>query len=219
MMDVQESKKRKVAKDELSCVSISDEQLLGYFMPKESAAYFLGEYGGLYEVVMNTSEAELQAARGIGLKNMQKIRFLRMLIQRLGQNGQKKVASFSSSNDVFCAMSDLQYLKQEQFHVLLLNAKNGLLGRKLVSQGTVNYAPITPREAFHSAIRSMAASVIFVHNHPSGDCQPSKEDIEVTKHLMASGDLLGIPILDHVIIGSGKYYSFADKGVLPNRAM
>jgi len=83
-----------------------------------------------------------------------------------------------------------------------------------VCPGCLNYSPVHPREAYKSALLASATSVIFVHSHPSGDPEPSESDREITKQLKKAGDLLCINVLDHVIIGKGKYYSFMDKGEL-----
>lgn len=107
-------------------------------------------------------------------------------------------------------MSDLEY---EQFHVVLLNAKNHVLGVELISQGTLTASLVHPREIFKPAIRQNAHAVILAHNHPSGDPTPSREDREVTQRLIAVGKLLGIEVLDHLVIGHGRYTSFRERGL------
>lgn len=108
----------------------------------------------------------------------------------------------------------LRDLKQEQFIVVMLNNKKQYLGDKVITQGTLDSSPVHPREVFHSAIRESAASVVIVHNHPSGDPTASKEDIEITRHLMDAGELVGIPVLDHVIIADEKYTSIMEQGLI-----
>jgi len=93
---------------------------------------------------------------------------------------------------------------------LLLDTKNRIIAEELVSVGILDASIIHPREVFKSAIKASSNSVILVHNHPSGDCTPSKEDEEVTKILENAGDLLGINVLDHIIIGKDNYYSFKE---------
>jgi len=83
-----------------------------------------------------------------------------------------------------------------------------------VSEGSLNQSIVHPREVFAPAVRESAAAVIFVHNHPSGDPSPSREDREITRRLKEAGELLGIRVLDHVIVGDGSYYSFTESGVL-----
>ncbi|MEQ8821589.1 MAG: DNA repair protein RadC [Sumerlaeia bacterium] len=105
--------------------------------------------------------------------------------------------------------------RQEEFHAVLLNTKNEVLRTVLVTRGTLNQSLVHPREAFTEAIRDAAYAVIFVHNHPSGDPAPSRDDHTVTKRLVEVGDLMGVKVLDHVIIGTnGRFFSFADEGVL-----
>ena len=92
--------------------------------------------------------------------------------------------------------------------------KNRLLIKAEVSKGTLSGSLAHPREVFHVAIRNMAAAIILLHNHPSGDPAPSPEDRKVTLQISEAGKLLGIPLLDHIIIGNGRYYSFKDAGAL-----
>lgn len=99
-----------------------------------------------------------------------------------------------------------------------LDAKNKVIGVDMVSQGTLDSFPVYPREVYKPAILNSAASVIFVHAHPSGDSGPSNSDREITGMLKEAGKLMGIEVIDHVIIGNGSYYSFADRGELQIRA-
>lgn len=108
----------------------------------------------------------------------------------------------------------LRDLKQEQFIVVLLDNKKRFLDDLVITQGTLSSSPVHPREVFNAAIRGSAASVVVVHNHPSGDPQPSREDIHVTQQLMKVGDLVGIPVLDHIIIADDQYVSMLEQGLL-----
>ena len=104
---------------------------------------------------------------------------------------------------------------REHFVIILLNQKNRVLGVSTISIGSLTASIVHPREVYKSAILSNAASIICGHNHPSTDCQPSREDRAITTRLAECGKLLGIPLLDHVIIGGdGRYFSFADEGLL-----
>ena len=103
---------------------------------------------------------------------------------------------------------------KEKFYSVLLDTKNKVIGVDMVSQGSLESAPVAPREVYKAALLASAASVIFIHSHPSGDPEPSFSDIELTRQLKQVGQLMGIQVLDHVIIGRGKFYSFADKGEL-----
>src|SRR5262244_2104556 len=104
---------------------------------------------------------------------------------------------------------------REHFVIILLNQKNRVLGVSTISIGSLTASIVHPREVYKSAILSNAASIICGHNHPSTDCQPSKEDRAITTRLVEAGKLLGVNVLDHVIIGGeGRYFSFADEGLL-----
>ena len=102
-------------------------------------------------------------------------------------------------------------LKQEHFYAFYLNSKKELIEKKLLFIGTINKSIVHPREIFKEAYRLSASSIICVHNHPSGDVVPSLEDIELTKALVEIGNLNGIPVVDHLIIGNNNYYSFYEK--------
>lgn len=108
----------------------------------------------------------------------------------------------------------IQILRQESFYCVYLNSKNWLLKSLLISTGGLNTNIVEPREIFRGAISENAAAIIFVHNHPSGDPTPSKEDIEFTKKLMSAGNIMGIKVLDHVIIGDGKWLSLKEKNFI-----
>jgi DNA repair protein RadC len=104
--------------------------------------------------------------------------------------------------------------KKEVFLTLLLDSKNRILREIQVSEGSLNTSIVHPREVFQPVIRESAAAVLFVHNHPSGDPAPSREDLELTSRLRDAGALMGVRVLDHIIIGSGRYVSLADRGLL-----
>lgn len=109
-------------------------------------------------------------------------------------------------------MNDMRFLTQEHFVCLYLNTKNQVIHRQTIFIGSLNASIVHPREVYKEAVRRSAASVICVHNHPSGDPTPSREDIEVTKRLAESGKIVGIELLDHLIIGENKYVSLKEKG-------
>ena len=107
-------------------------------------------------------------------------------------------------------MPKLQYLQHEEMVVALLNARNEVIGSRVVSRGTLTCSSVDPREVYAYAITNHAASIIIAHNHPSGDPQPSSEDIALTKIMEATGKIIRIPMVDHIIIGHGAYYSFQE---------
>ncbi|WP_456274910.1 RadC family protein [Bacillus sp. AK031] len=111
-------------------------------------------------------------------------------------------------------MNDMRFLSQEHFVCLYLNTKNQVLHKQTIFIGSLNASIVHPREVFKEAFRRSAASIICIHNHPSGDPTPSREDIEVTKRLAECGKIIGIEVLDHLIIGEKKYVSLKEKGYL-----
>lgn len=120
---------------------------------------------------------------------------------------------YTSSSQVFDTFSFLQQETKEYFLALHLDGKNRVICVDMVSSGSLNQSIVHPRETFKTALLSSAAAIILMHNHPTGDPTPSPEDIEVTRRLREAGELLGIRILDHIIIGS-TYYSFTERGNL-----
>ncbi len=108
----------------------------------------------------------------------------------------------------------LRDLRQEEFHVLLLNTQNAVIREVMVTRGILDASVVHPREVFAPALTEAAAAVILVHNHPSGDPTPSPADREITRQLVDAGRLLGIPVRDHVVVGNGRFASFLDMGLL-----
>lgn len=118
-----------------------------------------------------------------------------------------------SSAEVYAAYYPLlRDLRHEVFYLLLLDAKHTVIKDAIVSKGSLTASLVHPREVFTTAVRESAAAVLCLHNHPSGDPTPSQEDRLLTTRLQEAGELLGIPLLDHLIIGDGRYVSFADQG-------
>jgi DNA repair protein RadC len=123
-------------------------------------------------------------------------------------------ARVSNPGDVYAFMSDLKNSDRERFYSLLLDSRNAIVNCEEVSSGSVNQAQVHPREVFKSALLSSCASVILVHNHPSGIPDPSLDDERMTKRLSECGSILGIEVLDSIIIGEESYYSFKEAGML-----
>lgn len=109
-------------------------------------------------------------------------------------------------------MEEMRHLDRENFRAMLLNTRNQVIAIESVSVGNLNSCTVHPREVFKNAVKKSAASIILVHNHPSGDPAPSQEDIQLTKHLIEAGSILGIQILDHIIIGDGRFASLKARG-------
>lgn len=121
---------------------------------------------------------------------------------------------FKKPEDVYELMYDLQLEAKEHFIALHLDGKNQIICIDRVSTGSLNQSVVHPREVFKGALLSSAAALILVHNHPSGDPDPSRDDIEITRRLHEAGDLVGIKVLDHIIVGERRFTSFVEKGLL-----
>lgn len=161
------------------------------------------------------SVSDLSQVKGIGQAKIAQIKAAFELGKRLMRESADGKPVFSSSRFVYAYFSPiLKNLKKENLFCALLDAKNRLMREVRVSEGTLTNSPMHPREAFREAIRESAASVIFVHNHPSGDPEPSKDDIAVTERLRDCGRIIGIAVLDHLIVGDGRYVSLKEKGLL-----
>jgi DNA repair protein RadC len=202
--------------------SVSDAQLLAIILRTGGggkgvlalAMELLDRFEGLREID-GASMADLSSVKGIGTAKIAQLKAAFALGKRLMSESPEGNAAFSSSRAVHSYFAPrFKNLKKEVFLSLLLDAKNKLIREVKVSEGTLTNSLIHPREAFREAIRESAASVIFVHNHPSGDPEPSRDDIAVTERLKATGDIVGINVLDHVIVGDGKYVSLKEKGIL-----
>lgn len=111
-------------------------------------------------------------------------------------------------------MDEMQYLKQECFKIIMLDTKNKVIKVEEITRGTLNSSLVHPREVFVKAIKQHAAAIILAHNHPSGDTEPSAEDKSITRRLVEAGELIGISVLDHIIIGRGIYMSFKQEKLL-----
>ena len=120
-----------------------------------------------------------------------------------------KISSIESVYHI--AFDMIGHFKQEHFLALFLNTKGALIHKEIIFKGTLNQTLIHPREIFHIAVKVLASSIIVVHNHPSGDVTPSKADIEITQNFMVNGELIGIDVLDHMIIGNDSIYSIRHK--------
>lgn len=151
--------------------------------------------------------------RGIGLAGAAALTAAFELGRRARQRGRAR-APIRGPEDVLAEVGDLAAARKEHFVVLLLNARHELQVRETVSIGSLNASIVHPREVFLPAIQHSAASVVLVHNHPSGDPEPSEEDLSITRRLVQVGDLVGIGVLDHVIVAEGGVVSLRSRGLL-----
>jgi DNA repair protein RadC len=161
------------------------------------------------------SISEITSFKGIGPAKASQIKASLEMARRIGNQPWENGQPLRSSEDVFHHFRDiLEKEKREFFYVVLLNNKNRKLRDVKISEGSLTAALVHPREVYNPVIRESAAAVIFVHNHPSGDPSPSAEDIEITRRLKEVGDVMGVRVLDHIVIGHDRYFSFSDKGML-----
>lgn len=178
------------------------------------AQHLLTKFGGV-RGVMHAKVAELAAVKGMGLAKACQIAAAMELGRRVALSQFHDRPQIRSPQDVYELMH-LQFLaeKQEHFLAVLLDTKNRVLRSQTIFIGTLDSSLVHPREVYRAAVREGAACWIAVHNHPSGDSTPSPEDIAITKRLKDAGELLGITLLDHLIIGDGNYTSLRERGYL-----
>jgi len=204
--------------------ALSDTELLAAIIrsgtPGETACQLAGRILSLpgYEGLSGFRKVpleRLQQLKGIGHVKAVQLKCLAELAARMAKARAGEKLCFDTPctiADYF--MEELRRQEQEQLIVLFLNTKNRLLKEKLMFKGTVNASLVSPREIFLEALEIHAVNLVLVHNHPSGDATPSKEDILMTRRIYRAGELLGIQILDHIIIGEQCYSSMREKGIL-----
>jgi DNA repair protein RadC len=199
--------------------SLSNAELLGVILRTGSkeenvvslSSRILTEYSIKQLSLANVSR--LMQVHGVGKAKAAQIAAVFELARRLETFVEEPKRKICSPKDVYTLMyPKMREQKKEKFITLCLDTKNQILKEEVVSIGSLNASIVHPREVFKSALLESSASVIMVHNHPSGDPSPSREDIMVTEKMVEGGKLLGIDVLDHIIIGDGKYVSLKDEG-------
>jgi DNA repair protein RadC len=202
---------------------LSDAELLAVLLPTRAAGAggtpvdrtreLLSAFGSLRGLV-DAPVRTLAATAGIGPARAAMLRAVGELARRYGAERLERGRSLRTSAEVYrhCG-GRLAALRKEQFHVLLLDGKNRPIKDVRVSEGSLTASLVHPREVFVPAIEESAAAIILVHNHPSGDPTPSAEDVAITQRLRQAGEIIGVHVLDHVVIGRGRYVSFADEGL------
>ncbi|MBR5857825.1 MAG: DNA repair protein RadC [Phascolarctobacterium sp.] len=172
--------------------------------------------GGLYKRLAGITRLnELTNIKGLGQAKAATVLAALEIGRRIASAKPIEKIHLSCPQDVAdFLMPRLRYAAKEQFVVILLNGKNKVIGTEVVSEGSLSSSVVHPREVFAPAMLHHAAAIMVAHNHPSGDPKPSFEDEEITRMLSRSGKVLGIPMIDHVIIGDGNYYSFLENEAL-----
>lgn len=207
---------------QLGAAALSHAELLAILLRtgtvSESALHLanriLSESGGLRSLV-DMSKDQLTQIKGIGDAKALQIQAGIELGRRLSKSSYEERVTIRSPKDIANLMSEeLRYLQKEHFVVLFLNTKNHVLAQETLSMGSLNASIVHPREVFRAAIKRSSASIICVHNHPSGDPTPSPEDISLTGRLVEAGAIIGIEVLDHVIIGDQRFISLKEQGFM-----
>lgn len=160
------------------------------------------------------SLAQLKSVKGIGKVKAVQIKCIGELSKRIAQTTARKGLQFTkpwSIADYY--MERLRHKEQEELICMMLDTKNHLLGEEMIFKGTVNASLVSPREVFLAAMSYHAVGILLVHNHPSGDPAPSQADLDFTQRILEAGELLGISLLDHIIIGDCRYLSFRQQGI------
>lgn len=174
----------------------------------------LSHFEGL-RLLKAASLEEITAIKGIGkAKAIQLMAALELGGRVANLTNNERYVIRSPEDGANYVMNEMRFLSQEHFVCLYLNTKNQVLHKQTIFIGSLNASIVHPREVFKEAFRRSAASIICLHNHPSGDPTPSREDIEVTKRLAECGKIIGIDVLDHLIIGENKFVSLKEKGYL-----
>lgn len=208
---------RKVGVDNLSL-----QELLALIIEKGqkgenvlTIAQNLLAYFGNLEKIKEASIEELQKVKGIGFATACKLKAAFKLGEKALTESKGYGQKIETPKTVFDILkNDLRDKKKEHFKLLSLNSRNQLISIDDISIGTLTASLAHPREIFYPAIKNSAATIILVHNHPSGDPTPSKDDIKITKRLVKASQFLGIGISDHLIIGRDNFFSFKEKGLL-----
>lgn len=161
------------------------------------------------------SMEQLMQLKGIGKVKAAQIMCISELARRLAKASASEALCFSSAESIAnYYMEDMRHKTQETVKLLMLNTKGKLLGENDISVGTVNASLISPREIFIEALKRQAVSIVLLHNHPSGDPMPSEEDILLTQRIQRAGELIGIELLDHIVIGNNCYISLNEEKLL-----
>ena len=166
--------------------------------------------------LLHLSLAELTSVKGIGTVKAIQLQCVGELSRRIWKR-KVLLEPLTFENPRLVAdyyQEDMRHKEQEEFHVMFFNTKQVLIREILVSKGTVNASLAAPREIFVEALRNQAVTIILVHNHPSGNPEPSQEDILLTRNIQAAGDIIGIQLIDHIIIGDNGYVSLKERGLI-----
>lgn len=180
------------------------------------AEKLLQKYNGDLRRMAGETEKQLpDGIKGLGQSKSAQIMAAFELGKRLSAFTGNERPQISAPRDAaHILMPQLRYLNTETLHVLSLDAKNYVTKQRRIFEGSLDVSIVHPREVFKFALEESAAAIIIVHNHPSGDPTPSKDDVEITKQLVEAGKIMDIPVLDHIVIGDGKYVSLREQAII-----
>lgn len=165
--------------------------------------------------VLSASPQELQQIDGIGSHSAFGIKLVQEVAREFLKEEIVDKPSIQSSREIYDYLChSMRDLKKEVFKVLYLTSQNQIIDTADLFEGTVDHSPVSLREVMEQALAHNAASLIFAHNHPSGNCEPSQSDKELTRDLVFAGCMMQLSVLDHIIIGNNKYFSFAGEGLI-----
>jgi len=203
--------------------TLSDSELLAIILRTgvkgQSALDLARRILHMFSSFREIGQADLRCCkglRGLGDAKVSQIKAAIEIARRFSEEKikEKRIKVESSKDVIDILMPRMQDLKIEVFKVLLLNSQNRIIDIVEIEEGSVNQARPIIREVYQKALREFASSIICVHNHPSGNPSPSREDKQFTRELVAAGESLFVKCLDHIIIGNGSYFSFSDKGII-----
>jgi DNA repair protein RadC len=203
--------------EESNMLNSQFKSLMANILREKSGSYVTEEifkrFPSIIEI-MNATEEELTGIVGVGPSKAKAIVSALQLARTLTVS-QSAVTTIRSPSDVFDLVKwQLMHLKHEEFRVLFLNTKNHVIANEVLSMGSLNASIVHPREVFRESVKRSSASIICVHNHPSGDPSPSQEDISMTTRLVEAGSIIGIEVLDHIVIGHENWISLKEKGFM-----
>lgn len=198
--------------------NLENKDLLGLLINENSSSRtiteLLEQFDNLHDLILYSTEEELADVYGFGPKRIAQIYAFREIAKRIYEIPMNKPFKISSPSDVFSLIaSSLRFEQIEHFKILILDTKNNVRSIENISTGSLNSSIVHPREVFKICVKKSANSIILLHNHPSGEPDPSSNDIALTNRLDECGKILGIKILDHIIIGD-TYFSFKEEGLL-----
>jgi len=198
--------------------ALENKDLLGLLINENSDSRTVKElmekFDDLHELILRSSEEELATVFGFGPKRISQIYAVRELAKRLYEVRLEKPYKISSPSDAYNLMApSMRFELVEYFKILILDTKNNVRSIENISIGSLSSSIVHPREVFKICVKKCASSIILLHNHPSGEPEPSHEDILLTNRLDEAGKILGVKVLDHIIIGDS-YFSFKEDGLI-----